>query len=885
MLIHLALAAGALLAPPADSTRSVPVLTISGEEAPRLDGRLDEAVWARAEPATGFVQRSPDPGKPATYATEARVLRGPDAIYVGMRMNDPHPDSIASQLARRDAGGIYSDWAAVLIDSYDDNRTAYRFSVNPAGVEKDVFHFDDTNEDLEWDAVWEVETQIDSLGWTAEFRIPLSQLRYRANSGAERWGINFLRDIARYDERDYWAPILPEQAGFVSQFGALTGLADLPAARRLEVRPYTVARLTRAPNEPGNPFYSENATHASIGGDVQYGLSSSFTLTATLNPDFGQVEADPSQVNLGAFESFFSERRPFFVEGADIFNFGIGLGDDNGERLFYSRRVGRQPRGRVPNDAEFVDYPEVTTILGAAKLTGRTPSGWSVGLLNAVTGEEKASFVTAADTLSGFPADRVTVEPLTNYTVARAIRSFRDGRSALGAITTATLRRLSDTGLEYLPSAAVTGGVDARHRFAGGDWEASGYLLSSYVRGDTVAIQRLQRGPTHRFQRGAFDAEHIAFDPLRTTLGGTAASIGINKIAGGSWRGGFFGNLRSPEFEANDLGFQREADQALAVTYARYERYEPQGIFQNWNVGTNLFGGGTTGGERTVTGINVNGSAQFTNLWRGFGGAEYNLDAVSVSALRGGPAIYDPARYNVYVGGRTDRRSAVSYSLFTNWGAERGTGAGRFYIKPEIEWRPSGQLSLSLEPSFSQNRDTWQYVATRAVGERPLYLFGNLDQRTVAVQTRLSYTFTPELTLQLYAQPFVSAGSFDRFREVVDPRAPAFGDRFRTFAPGEIRLCDGVYEVGFGEGPCGDAGAASTFADPEFNIKQFRSNAVLRWEYRPGSTLFLVWSQGREQFVNDGSFGLTRDFGRLFDSAFAPSTNVLLLKINYWLDL
>src|SRR4051812_20017029 len=401
--------------------------------APRLDGVLDDAAWAQAQPISDFVQRQPNPGAPATLRTEARIVYDDAAIWVAVRAFDPHPDSLAAPVGRRDMAGVSTDWIHVILDSYNDKRTAFRFTVNPAGVQKDVFHSNDNNEDVGWDAVWESATRVDSAGWSAELRIPLSQLRFSSaasGQGSQVWGLQVSREIARRSETDDWSVVRPDRNGFVSQFGELGGITGLRSARRLEVLPYTLARMTRAPYRPGDPFYSRNQGAGGVGGDVKYGLTSNLTLTATINPDFGQVEADPSQVNLTAFETFFDERRPFFTEGADIFRFRANFpywvrsGGFGNDQPFYSRRLGRAPQAGDP-DARFADRPENTTILGAAKVSGKTAGGWSLGLLDALTAREETRYVDMAG------VDRsATVEPATNYPVAPALKGFNSGREA-----------------------------------------------------------------------------------------------------------------------------------------------------------------------------------------------------------------------------------------------------------------------------------------------------------------------------------------------------------------------------------------------------------------------------------------------------------------------
>jgi hypothetical protein len=849
-------------------------------EAPTVDGRLDDTAWQAATPLTGFVQMRPSPGEAATERTEVRVLYDDQAIYVGMRMYDRTPEEVAAQLGRRDASGIHSDWAHVIIDSYHDRRTGFRFSVNPRGVMKDVLHFDDHSEDVNWDAVWEAAAVRDEEGWTAELRIPLSQLRFSpATEETEMvWGINFGREIARRGEWSWWSPVLPTTGGMVSQSGELHGLRDLRPGRRLEVLPYSVARLTRAPGEAANPFHSANDPGVALGGDVRYGLTSELTLSATFNPDFGQVEADPSQVNLSGLESFFSEKRPFFLEGSNIFRFGIGTDDGSGEGLFYSRRIGRVPQRSVQAPSSYVSAPDVTRILGAGKVSGKTANGWTVGLLNAVTAPEEAR-------IAAFDGTRTTtpVEPLTNYSVMSLSRDFRQGQSTLGILGTATHRRLNDEGaLSFLTSQAYSSGVRGQHQFAGRTWEANFWLAGSHVRGSEAAITRVQLAPGRYFHRP--DADHLTFDSTRTSLSGTAANFGLWKFGGSKIRGGFGGHVRSPGFEVNDLGFMGETDQALLYTSWRYQQYEPQGIFRNWSLGINPSVGWTTGGEHVWSQVGHWANYELKNFWNGGWWVGYRPEALATLSLRGGPATVRPAhlRYNAWL--NSDRRKPLRGGVSV-WGQPRDE-AGRwdYGVGGGLTFRPSSQLSMAVNPSYNRTENTWQYVAQPELAASRDYVFGRLSHRTVSVTTRLDYIFSPTVSFQFYAQPFVSAGEYTDFLAVADPRAAAFADRFVPIGHGmSLDPATGRYRVD----RTGDGVADYTLRRPDFNFKQLNSNAVLRWEYRPGSTLFVVWNQGRTDFHQDGSFDASRDFGRLLGMErgyVVEPTNTLLVKVSYWLN-
>lgn len=833
-----------------DSTRTLRATRVAGEL--RIDGDLADPFWNGASAAGGFVQRQPNSGAPATERTEVRVLYSEEALYVAVRLYDSRPDSIAAPLTRRDARGIQSDWATVMVDSYNDNRTAFAFGVNPRGVKRDYLIYNDAQEDFSWDAVWEVATRVDSLGWTAEFRIPLSQLRFSPQRTT--WGLNLERQIARRDEVSYWAAVPPNAPRLVSSFGDLAGLTGLRSPGRLEVQPYAVARLTRAPGNPKDPFHEANELSSSLGADLKYGITSDLTLTATFNPDFGQVEADPSEVNLSAFESFFEERRPFFAEGTDLFQFGLGrVGLFGSEQLFYSRRIGRAPQ-RGLDVHGFTDAPEATTILGAAKLSGKTADGWSVGVLDAVTAPERARVFTAgADTT-------LAIEPLTNYAVARASRDFREGQSAVGAVMTSVHRRVDEgSGLDFLHSAAYAGGLDARHRFGGGDYEVSGWVLGSHVEGSRRALVRTQQSPARFLQRPdlANCALCLRIDTTRTSLTGAGANLQVTKI-GGHVVGGVMATARTPGFEVNDIGFQQIADAASVVAGGEYNRYEPGPIFRNWRLGTGIFSTWSFGGEQTLSLAEVHGAFQLRNFWSGYADVARLPAVLDPVALRGGPSLRTGGRTVSSVQLSGDPRKSLTWGLGGFLLMEDEAGGRTWSAGPSLRLRPSARAELTFGPTLTRNVTPWQFISREDDGGTARFVGGRLEQTTLAVSARLNYAFTPDLSLQFYAQPFVSAGDFSDFREVADPRARSFERRFRDIA--------------------------APF-DPDFNVQQLRSNAVLRWEYRPGSTLFLVWSQGREQVLPEGTFGLGRDFGRLFgfDNDFAaPVTNVLLLKVSYW---
>ncbi len=828
-----------------------------------VDGVMEEAAWRTAAVAARFTQFEPDEGLSATQSTEARVLYGASALFVFLRANDSSPDEIASQLTRRDQES-YSDLLGVVIDSYFDRRTAFQFVVNPAGVKQDVYRFDDTGEDAGWDAVWDVATARDDGGWSAEFRIPYSQLRFRDRE-EQTWGINFLRHLARRAELSVWAPTTRADGGIVSQFGELRGLRNLDPPRRLEVLPYSLASLRRAPGDEANPFYRRNDAAAAVGADVKYGVTSDITIDLTINPDFGQVEADPAQVNLTAFETFLPERRPFFLEGAGIFNFGIALGDgdDANESLFYSRRIGRAPQGWADPQGGFADADDQTTILGAWKLSGKTAGGWSIGAMHAMTSEERADVAPGEGDSFQQP-----VEPLSNHGVLRLQKDFAEGRSAVGFIGTAVNR---DGGVAEelgLRSAAYTGGVDFRHRFGGDAWQLEGYVLGSYVQGSADAIARTQRSPARYYQRP--DAEHVSYDVERTSLGGGAANFGIMKFAGSPWRMGTGFQTRTPGFEANDLGYQRDADYLVHWVWGGYHNTTPQGPFRSWLVNLNAWNVWNYDRDRAGTGGNLNVNFQLQNFWQGYGGVNQEMSAWSDGLLRGGPLFRTEAQTNFWAGLGSDARKPVRINV-NSWGNVRPeSDSWSVGVAPTLSVRPSGRATFSLGTSVSRNLDDRQWVR-RIDTDAPNYLFARIEQTTVGLTARMEYAFTPNLSLQLYAQPFVGSGSYREFKRVADPRAERHADRFEVV---EARRAGDRYRTELDGHPV-------SFGNPDFNFKQFRSNTVVRWEYSPGSALYVVWSQGRNHSARTGQFDFDSDLGDLFG---VMPDNVFMVKVSYWLS-
>ena len=823
---------------------------------PTLDGRTDDPAWASAQVIDEFLEYEPNEGKASRFRTEVRVTYDDRYLYVLGRMHDPAPDSIVSLLSRRDVR-TSSEQLKLVIDSYNDKKTAFQFIVNPAGVKRDYYVSNDNNEDPSWDAVWDVATKIDSAGWVAEFRIPFSQIRY-APGDEHTFGLIVVRDVARTGERISWPLIKRSVQGYVSQAGSLGGIGRLPTPRRLELLPYTVLKNdTRdfGPARAGGLARYDHPNKLTAGVDFKYGISSNLTLDATINPDFGQVEADPAQLNLTAFESFFDERRPFFLEGAGIFTFNTNCGDiDSGcTGLFYSRRIGRNPQL-----AGYYGDPTsatATPIAAATKLTGRLANGFSIGILDAVT--QRVEGVTP------FGGELPAIEPRTNYGVLRVQRDQGDGQGDMGLMLTAVNRALDPGGAPYLRDAAYTGGFDLRRRFLNNNYEIRSFIAMSDVRGTPEAIAALQTNTVHAYQRPDDD---IAYDPTRTRLRGDAERISFSKFGGGVTRFQTMYQRFSPGFESNDLGYQRRADEQMFRNWFALQFTKPTKYYQRAFVNFNAQERWTTGGLVLGNGLNQNSHVQFKNfMWAHLG---FNFDefmtAYSDRDARGGPAVRISPNQSVWGGIQSDSRPAITGSFwFGGWKGDDGR-SWNAYGNPEIEFRLSSRFSASLGYSYSRNADDKQFY--RSYGEvgndTTHYTFARLDQTTTGVNTRLNFTATPNLSFQFYGEPFNTNGTFANWKELADPRAESYADRFRSYRSG-----GGVFDG--------------------FNFRQFRSNMVARYEYRPGSTLFVVWQQGRSNFLTPGDPEYKAEYriSRDYDSPFRDHpNNTFLVKWSYWIN-
>jgi hypothetical protein len=840
----------ALLQGPNSSGRPVvvPAVTatsataVRAARAPVIDGRDDDEVWRTATPITAFQEFDPNEGKDPRFRTEAKVAYDARNFFVFIRMYDPEPRRVLKLLARRDIRTA-SDQIKIIIDSYHDRRSGYEFALNPAGVKRDYAIYNDGNEDDAWDGVWEAKTTVDSLGWTAEFRIPLSQLRY-SQTESNTFGFAIWRDIDRYKERVSWPLYRRDVAGLSSQLGEVSGLTGLAAPRRLEISPYAVTKNVTVPTTPTTYDHPQKLTG---GLDFKYGLSSNLTVDGTVNPDFGQVEADPAVLNLSAFETFFQERRPFFIEGAGLLSFPINCNvvhDCGSENLFYSRRIGRTPQLRD-------DYGDATSatgssILGAAKITGRTPGGLAVGVIDAVTGREAGT-------------QNRTIEPRSNYSVVRATQDFRHGEGTVGFIGTMVNRSLDQWTESALRSNALVGGVDLRNRFLKSRYEITARLVGSRVTGTPAAIAATQQSSVHYFQR---PDDRIGFDPTRTALAGDAEQVTVGKVGGGKLRFETSYERVSSGFESNDLGYLRRADWQDQATWASLQFNKPGPFYRRFYWNFNQWNDWTSGGLPLEHAVNSNVHFELPNSWWVHGGGTVGgLGTVYCDrCARGGPVLRTSSYVAPWLGIQGDTRWVVVPGVWFNYWNTDGSRSRSFSVSPSLDLRISTRWTTSLGFNYSWNRDDRQaYGNFTDAGNVTHYTFAHLEQRTGSLEARVNFTASPTLTIQAYAAPFVSKGRYSNVRELDNPRAATYDARLKPYS---------------------DQAVAGSPA--QFNFKQFNSNLVLRWEYRPGSTLFLVWQQGRQDSENQfGSRSFRGDLDQLFK---AHADNTFLVKVSYWLD-
>ena len=828
---------------------------------PVIDGALNDTCWKTGEWAGNFTQWVPREGAKPSQPTQINILYDDQNIYVAIRAFDSEPDKIIRKAGKRDE--FNGDVVGVTFDSYHDHRTGFEFDVTAAGQKTDLILTNPQSADFNWNAVWYVKAGLEDSAWTAEFEIPLSQLRYSSDSD-QVWGMHCWRWIDRLQEESDWEPQSSTSAGILYQFGELHGIKGLPGSRRIEIMPYMVGKLKTFKSEPDNPFADKGRSWLGNAGiDAKIGLSSNFTVDLTINPDFGQVESDPSVMNLTAFETFYEERRPFFLEGRNIFSF-----DFDNSSIFYSRRIGHSPSYTPAlGNNEYMDYPDNTAILSAAKISGKTADGLSIGILQSITAHENAE-------ISSMNTRRdVSVEPLTNYVIARIQQDFEDGNSVLGGVFTSTNRFINDSCLDFLNRNAYTGGLDLLHQWKDKEFYIDAKFVGSSINGSSDAMRILQNSSARYYQRP--DADPSQFDSAAAGLSGYGGRIKIGKGSKGLWRYSEEFNWRSPGLDLNDIGYMPTADILNQRTSLSYFINQPILIFRTYSIGISQINNWDFGMHYLSSGGELSLYLEFLNKWALSTAVDYTSQALDTRILRGGYAMLVPAVWSNGLYIRTDPSEKIFFDINASFSASENQSSRYYYVQPEISVMPVNILKVSMSVNYSENYNNLQYVDTRSVQNGIRYILGKINQQTLGATFRIDYNITPELSIQYYGSPFATVGKYSEFKSVTNPKAAKYSDRYLNLNP----LFNGdSCEVSENNNPVIDY----KFANPDFNFSQFRSNLVFRWEYRPGSQIYIVWSQDRTNYIMPGNSSVYNAAGDLRD---VYPNNIFLIKFNYWFSI
>jgi hypothetical protein len=847
------------------SSLKQPVYTTSRlvTDRPVIDGKLDDECWKYGTWAGDYHQWIPDEGAKPTWPTKFNIQYDDKNLYVAFRGFDGEPDKINRMSGVRDAQ--VGDMMGVTFDSYRDYRTGFEFTLTAWGQKSDLVLFNPMDWDFNWNPVWKGKTGLEDSAWVAEMEIPLSQLRY-SNEDEQVWGMHTWRWISRLQEESNWEIQSKTGPGMLYNFGELRGIRGLKKSRRLEIMPFVLGDLRTMEEEPGNPF-TENGRiwGGDMGLDAKIGVSSNFTIDLTLNPDFGQVESDPSVMNLTAFETFYEEKRPFFLEGLTIFDYNF-----EDKNLFYSRRIGHSPSRTVrPNDTLFINSPDQTTILSAVKFSGTTSKGLSVGLIQSLTASEYAKIT------DQYGNEQTTmVEPMTNYVVARIQKGYKAGNTVIGGMLTSTSRFIEDANLEFLPDKAYTGGFDIRHHWNDKEFYLDAKLLGSYVDGSKEAITILQESSARYYQRPG--ADYLDYDTTKTSLTGYGGKFTIGKGSKGLWKYSAGVSWLSPGLELNDLGYMNSADRIDQKNAVTYFVNKPVSIFHSYEINLEQTNSWNFNGTWLGSWGKFSFTSIFRNNWKFGANLSFYPSATEPGRLRGGPDFLMPNAIITSGRAMTDPSKKIVALMNYQYNKFGNHSGAKFSLAPGISLRPLSSLKISVNANYSENHDDIQYIAECNYLDEKRYILGTIDQTTLGLTFRADLNLTPEFSIQYYGSPFISRGTYSRFKRVTDPEADDYESRFIIFNNPVIN--DGTY----GLDESGDMIPDYFIGNPDFNFHQFRSNLVARWEYRLGSFIYLVWSSERTGQSNLSKASIGDSYGQLRD---VFPDNIFLIKLNYWFSL
>jgi len=796
-----------------------------------------------------FVQQQPHQAKPPSQETEIKILYDDKYLYVAIIAHDNEPEKMSPLLGPRDDANV-GDIAGVALDTYNDKQTAFEFNLTAAGQKVDLMHLGEYGWDYNWNAVWDGKTSVGDSAWYAEMRIPFSQIRF-AKTDEHVWGMHVWRYIYRLAEESQWKLIPIDAPAMVYIFGELRGIKDIQSKRNFEIMPYGKARLVTDSYDDQN---------LGFGVDGKIGVSSNFTLDYTFNPDFGQVEADPSELNLTSYEVFYDEKRPFFLEGNNILDYNSGS-----DMLYYSRRIGHAPSYDPSDDGEeILSMPDNTSIINALKLTGKNKKGLSVGFVNSITASEDAIIK------NGDSETKQKVEPFTNYSIARVKQDFNNGSTVLGGIVTSVIRNIQDDQLEFLPDNSLVGGIDFEHNWLNRKYFIAGKSFFSDVNGSETAIQSLERNSRHYYQR--VDASHLEYDDELTSLRGWGGDL-----SGGKRSGKFRidGNLewRSPGVELNDVGYLYQADYVEEQVDVSYQVNKPKGILLNYIFDYRQRHNWSFGGENLGDYMRAHTRLRFKNYWRLDLLASQKFNTIDTRELRGGPSLRvdNTNTYEVFVQTNSSKDLFIGTGAQYNRSSDKITNGDKYTFY--INWRVSNRFNLSSQSVFTLIGDNSQYLKSKTIDGVKNYLVGQLDRQTFYTTIRAEFFITPEISLQYYGSPYVSTGQYLDYRKVVDSKAENLADRYEFLT----RTNDGLLVDASNN-------IYHDFADYDFdfNFQELNSNFVARWEYKTGSTVYFVWTHtgsGYEEVYDKSLFDSIKGIGKL------SSQNAFMIKLSYWFSL
>jgi len=840
-----------------------------------IDGNLNEAIWSKIKGISHFRQSDPDEGEPSTQKTLVYVAYDDENLYIAAYMYDSAPDSIIARMGRRDESSD-TDLFGFYVDPYHDKRSGYYFGLSAGGTYYDGILYNDDWDDSSWDGVWYGKSHINGDGWSVEIRVPFSQLRFKQQKDMV-WGINFTRQIKRNNEESYLVYRPKKESGFVSRFANLVGLDNIKPSNNIQILPYIRGKSEHIHSDKNDPFNDGSVQSFDMGADFKVGLSSNVTLDATLNPDFGQVEVDPAVINLSDYETFYSEKRPFFIEGASIFNFGYGGATSHwgfnwgNPNFFYSRRIGQKPTGPLPDDTEYSDVPEGTNILGAGKISGKIGKDWNIGAVSAVTNREFAE----TENENG-QRKNIEVEPLSFYNILRAQKEFDEGRHGLGFISTGTFRNFEDDNLrDYVNSEAYTLGLDG-WTFLDNEkiWAISGWGGFTSVHGNKTRISDLQQSSRHRYQRPDF--KYVTLDSNKTSLQGYGGRILINKEKG-NWRFNSAIGVISPGFDVNDMGYMWLTNAINGHIGTGYRWTEPGKYFRYKYITSAVFATQDFDGNTTWSGVWFDAGVQTHDYyWFEIGGA-FNPQTTNINLTRGGPRTINKPGYEFFFWTQTDSRKDVVFEL-SGYTYHRESGSREYNLDLEMNWHPADNLLISFGPHVYWNYPDAQWVdvfddpaANTTYGKR--YVFAQMYQKEISSSIRANWTFSPELSLQVYVQPLLASGDYDNYKYLLKSNSYTFRDFGTT-----LQYNDGTYSA---DPDAAGPAAEYSWDNPDFTITSLRGNAVLKWEYLPGSALYLVWTQSRFNHENNAHPSIDKPIVKRFLD-YRPD-NIFLMKLTYWM--